>query len=157
MSFTGNLESCIRWLEEQPDGIYEVKRKRKRRTLTQNGYYWQMVGDVSDATGVPVEDIHAENIRRHAHHEVFTVLVEVPIEDYVPYFEVIGTGWMGGKLYKHVRIFRRSSEMDSAEFSRLIDGMREECANLGIPCMTREEIARLRFAEPGRKSDEEAG
>ena len=150
MSFTGSLEGCIRWLRDQPDGTYEVKRKRKRRSLTQNGYYWQMVGDVSDATGVPADDIHAENIRRHADYEVFTVLVEVPIEDYVPYFDVIGPGWMGGRPTRAVRIFRRSSEMDSAEFSKLIDGMREECENLGIPCLTREEIARLRFAEPER-------
>lgn len=153
MSYSGSLESCIRWLENQPDGTYEVKRKRKRRTLTQNGYYWKMVGDMSAATGVPTEDIHMENLRRHAHHELFTVSVEVPLEDYVRYFDVIGTGWLDGRLYKHVKVYRRSSQMDSAEFSKLIDGMREECESLGIPCMTREEIARLRFAEPDRNAD----
>ena len=37
--------------------------------------------------------------------------------------------------------------MDSAEFSRLIDGAREECEAQGISVLTREEIARLKYVE----------
>lgn len=37
----------------------------------------------------------------------------------------------------------------SAEFARLIDGMREECVNQGIDVATPQEIARMRFVEPG--------
>ena len=153
MSFTGSLEDCIRWLENQPDGEYEVRRKRKNRSLTQNAYYWKMVGEVSQATGVPTEEIHMEMLRGYAPHEVFTVKVEVPIGRYVKYWDVVGSGWLDGTLYNHVRVYTRSSEMDSAEFSRLIDGMRQECEQLGIPFKTPEEISKLRFAEPDFGTD----
>ena len=36
----------------------------------------------------------------------------------------------------------------SAEFSRLIDGMREECVLQGIDVMTPSEIAEMRWVEP---------
>lgn len=47
-----------------------------------------------------------------------------------------------------VRVMKGSSQMDSAEFSRLVNGMREECESQGIPVMTPAEIAALRFVEP---------
>jgi hypothetical protein len=38
--------------------------------------------------------------------------------------------------------------MDSGEFSRLIDGMREECVLQGIDVATPQEIADMRWVEP---------
>lgn len=148
MSYTGSLEQCIRWLETQPDGQYEVRRKRRIRSHTQNSYYWKMVGDVAAATGLTPDEIHRQMIESYAPYEVFSVKVEVPIWEYVSYWNIAGSGWIDGTLFNHVRIFKRSSAMDSAEFSRLIDGMRQECHQLGIPCMTADEIGALKFSEP---------
>ena len=40
-----------------------------------------------------------------------------------------------------------SSEMDSGEFSKLLDGVIQECRQQGIETMTPQEAARLRWIE----------
>jgi len=72
----------------------------------------------------------------------------VPLDGYFRYYDVVGHGWAGDRRYKHVKVYKGSSQMDSAEFSRLIDGMREECQIQGIDVMTPEEIASMRWVEP---------
>ena len=57
-------------------------------------------------------------------------------------------GHLNGRDYKHVRIYKRSSRMDSAEFARLLDGMVQECEQQGVQTLTPAEIAELDFVEP---------
>lgn len=61
----------------------------------------------------------------------------------VRYFDVMWEreGW------KTVRIYKPSHLMNSGEFSRLVQGMREECEAQGIDVMTPAELARLEIME----------
>ena len=72
----------------------------------------------------------------------------VPCGDYFRYFDVVGHD--PDMERNIVKVYKGSSQMDSAEFSRLINGMREECEAQGIDVATPEEIARMRFVEPDR-------
>ena len=148
MAFEGSLADCMRWLSGQPDGIFEVKRKRKRRSDTQNAYYYAMENRLARKLGMPSSEVHFNMLREYGVAEVISVRSDVPISGYFKYWDQIGIGYANGHEFKHIRVYKRSRDMDSAEFSMLIDGMRQECEAQGIPFMTPSEIARMRFVEP---------
>ena len=136
----GTAYECIVWLTSQDqEKRYEVKEVRQRRSMTQNAYYWSMLNK-----------LHLHMLREYGAYEVFSIREDVPVAEYVKYYDVIGTGVAGGKTFKHIRIYKGSSQMDSAEFSKLIDGMRQECEAQGIDVATPQEIASMRFIEPSQ-------
>ena len=142
----GTPQEVSMWLWEQaPDAIVEAKVRRKRRSLTQNGYYWAMLNKLASELRMSDDEVHRWMLRDYGACEVFTVLAEVPLDGYFRYWDEVGTGTLNGREYRHIRAYKGSSEMDSAEFTRLIDGMRQECEAVGIPFMTPEEVARLDF------------
>ena len=147
----GTAEEIIHWLFGQPhDGeerLYEIRERKRRRTLTQNAYYWSMLGQLGRVLKMPTPELHFHMLREHAPFEVVSVRSDIDVSGYFRYHEEIGSGFAGGHEFKHYRIYKGSSHMDSTEFSRLIDGAREECRAQGIPVLTREEISRLRYVE----------
>ena len=152
----GTALECIAWLASQePTKRFEVSEEttKKRRSLTQNAYYWVMLNKLAAKLRMSDSELHKNMLREYGTYDVFSVLQEVPIEQYFRYYDVIGHGVLNGRVFKHVKVYKGSSHMDSAEFSRLIDGMREECVLQGIDVMTPQEIARMRWVEPERGSD----
>lgn len=147
----GTALECIQWLATQdPEGKFEVTdaKKKRKRSLTQNAYYWVMLNKLAAKLRMSDSELHKNMLREYGVYDVFSVLDVVPIEGYFKYYDVIGKGVAKGRLFKHVKVYKGSSQMDSAEFSRLIDGMREECVLQGIDVMTPSEIAQLKWVEP---------
>lgn len=144
----GKLYECISWLANQdPNKTYEVNEVRRKRSLTQNAYYWVMLNKLAAKLRLPDHEVHFNMLRDYGVHDVFSVLEDIPIDGYFKYYDVIGHGWAAGRKFKHIRVYKGSSQMNSAEFSRLIDGMREECTLQGIDVATPEEIASMRWVD----------
>lgn len=61
----------------------------------------------------------------------------------VKYCEDFGEAELNGKKFTHIRVYAGSSTYDSREFSIFIDGVIDECKELGIETMTPDEIERL--------------
>lgn len=129
-----------------PDKRYEVKEVRRRRSVTQNAYYWAMLNKLARKLGMGDTETHLNMLREYGTCEVFSLSASVPLDDYFRYYDVLGVDWDGREERRMVKVYKRSSRMDSAEFKRLIDGMREECEAQGIDVMTPEEIAAMRPA-----------
>ena len=148
MSYTGTAMECVRWLSNQPDGaLFKVARHRPRRSLTANAYYWALLNRLAATLRMPDSEVHGRMLRDYGVCDVFTVREDVPLEGYFRYFDVIGTGALNGRAYKHVKVYKGSSAMNSAEFSRLLEGLRGECEAQGVQAMTPAEIAALPFVE----------
>lgn len=45
----GSLKTVLRWLQEHGEEgkAYEVKEVRRKRTLTQNAYYWELLSQLA--------------------------------------------------------------------------------------------------------------
>ena len=142
MRFVGGIRDCIRWLKakdaehaerehregrEPDDVLYEVRVWKRKRTLDQNAYYWALLNRLGLALGYPSEKLHAHMLREYGVYDVFTVRADVPLSDYFRYWDEVGQGEMDGVRYRHIRAFKGSSEMDSGEFSKLLDGVIQEC------------------------------
>ena len=147
----GTPQAIAAWCwEQKPDATIEAKVRRKSRTLTQNAYYWAMLNQLAAKLRMGDGEVHRWMLRDYGSADVFTVLAEVPVAAYFRYFDEIGKGEMNGRLYRHIRAYKGSSEMDAAEFGRLLDGMRQECEAQGLPFMTPGELARLDFVGGAR-------
>ena len=144
----GHPLDVMAWLDGQdPDCLFEVKPHKKRRSLTQNAYYWVLLNQLARVLGVPDTELHGHMLREYGSCDAFTVRADVPLADYFRYYDVVGAGELDGVRYRHVKAYKGSSEMDSGEFKRLLDGVIEECQIQGIPTMTPEEVARMRWVE----------
>lgn len=147
----GTAFECIQWLASQdPNGQYEVAeaKKKRRRSLTQNAYYWVMLNKLAAKLRMSDSELHKNMLREYGVYDVFSIQDNIPIDGYFRYYDVIGHGTVNGRRFKHIKVYKGSSHMNSAEFSRLIDGMREECVLQGIDVMTPREIAEMRWVEP---------
>ena len=151
--FVGTPRQCTMWLmERDPDAKFVVKEWRDRRSKTANGYYWALVTKLSSALGISKDETHDNLLKQYAECEVVTVLSKVPLESYFDHYEVFAQGYLNGREYNHVRVYKGSSEMDSAEFSRLLKGCIYECEQQGIETLTPREIEMLPWVDERRGS-----
>lgn len=144
----GNAKTLIKWLcEQEPEKIFEIKEKKKKRTLTANAYYWALVNQLAGVLRISSDECHRLMLKRYGHFEFVSVLSDIDIKGYFKYFDVAGHGTVQGKEFTHYKIYKGSSEMDSKEFSVLLDGVISECNEVGIPTLTPDEVSRLKFIE----------
>ena len=142
----GNAQVIIQWLFEQDKGkIFEIKEKKQKRTLTANAYYWSLLNQLASVLRLNNDECHFLMLQRYGQYEVISVLSEIDLHGYFKYYKEIGHGTVQGKKFTHYKIYKGSSEMDSKEFSVLLDGVISECEQVGIPTLTPSEVAKLKF------------
>ena len=145
----GNAKAIIQWLFDQQDAekLYEIKEKKSKRSLTANAYYWSLLNQLASVMRTSSEEVHFLMLQRYGQYEVISVLSDIDIHGYFKYYKEIGHGTVDGKDFCNYKIYKGSSEMDSKEFSVLLDGLISECEEVGIPVLTPDEVAKLRFIE----------
>lgn len=144
----GNAEKIIQWLFQQDrEKIFEIKEKKAKRTLTQNAYYWVLLHELAKALKIDNDTAHKMMLERYGVYEVISVQSGIDLTGYFKYFDEIGSGTVNGKQFTHYKIFKGSSQMDSKEFAVLLDGLISDCEELGIPTLTPDEVAKLKFIE----------
>lgn len=145
----GNAKAIIQWLFDQQDAekLYEIKEKKSKRSLTANAYYWSLLNQLASVMRLDSEKLHFMMLKRYGVCEVVSVRSDIKVDGYFRYYEAIGKSDLDGKGFCHYKIYKRSSEMDSKEFSVLLDGLISECEEVGIPVLTPDEVAKLKYIE----------
>lgn len=140
----GNQQQIIQWLfNEDRDKIFEIKEYKEKRSLSQNAYAWKLITEIGNIIEKSKEEVYLDMLKHYGQSEVVSILSEVNPVGYFKYYEAIGTGTIKNKEFTHYKIYKGSSEFDSKEMSIFIDGIIQECKQLGIPTLTPDEIARL--------------
>jgi hypothetical protein len=122
----------------------EIKQYREKRSLNANAYAWKLIGEIADIARASKEEIYFEMLRRYGQSELISVLAHIPIQHYVKYYDEAGESKLNGKLFKHYRVYKGSSEFDTREMSVLIDGIVGEAKELGIQTETPEQLAKIK-------------
>lgn len=150
----GTPEQLAQWLWNQDrDRLFEVKEKRPRRSHTQNAYYWSLVNQLAAVMGVSDRQCHKWMLASYGVTERLYIRADVPLAQYFEYYDVKNRTTIDGASYYEIAVYKGSSKMDSKEFSRLINGIREECEAQGIPVLTPSEIAEMRYIEGEKDGD----
>lgn len=157
----GTAMQVIQWLAKQKDGqLWEVKKRRQKRSLSQNSYYWQLVGQMADALRLPKEQVHNEMLRSYGQVDrIAGGLVTVPIPDTEKaekevlrsmkyHLKPTSQVRMGVKgMYRTYVVLKGSHELNTEEMSILLDGTVQEAESLGIETLKPYELEAMRNAE----------
>ena len=84
-------------------------------------------------------------LKDYGQSEIVSMLSSISPKGYFKYYEEIGTGIVNEKEFTHYRIFKGSSEYNTLEMKYLLDGVIQECENLDIPTLTKEQINNMRL------------
>lgn len=122
----------------------EVKPFRKRRSLNANAYAWKLITDIADVIRAPKEAVYLQMLKRYGQSELISVLSHIQIGGFVKYYEEAGESTLNGKMFKHYRVYKGSSEFDTREMAVLIDGIVADAKELGIQTETPDEINRMK-------------
>lgn len=131
------------------DKVYDVKIEpfSEKRTKSMNSYYWVLVTELASKLNTSKDELHAELIKRYAPRDYLSMLSQVNISDYFPYYDLQSTYKSNGNTFKSYLVYKRSSDMNKNEFRGLLDGLISECHEGGISTMTPQEIELLKFME----------
>lgn len=142
----GNSQEIIQWLFTQDrEKQFTIKEHKPRRSLSQNAYAWKLITELGNVLRKSKEEVYMQMLKDYGQSEVVSILSEVVPDGYFKYYEPIGTGIVNDKEFTHYKIYKGSSEFDSKEMTIFIDGIINECSNLGIPTLTRDEIELLKL------------
>lgn len=144
----GNAKAIIEYLFNQgKDKLYEIKEHRAKRTLTQNAYYWVLVNELANCLRKSKEEVHFDLLKDYSQVALVTLKSNVDIKGYIRYYQFERETIISEVKFNIYKVYKGSSEMDKKEFSILLEGLIQEAQQQGIPTLTPNEIAKLRYIE----------
>lgn len=141
----GNSKAIMDFLFYQDkDKIFEIKEVKKHRTLTQNAYAWVLINELANVLKLSKEETYLKMLKDYGQVAIVSLKSDIKINGFFKYYEVMGTGVINNKEFIHYKIFKGSSEFDKKEMAIFLDGIIQECENVGIPTLTKEQIEKLK-------------
>ena len=144
---------------EIPEGplAIAIKPWKKRRSLDANAYYWQLAGKMAHILGRSNNFVHNWMLRSYGTMEdIGGRPVYVPIIDTPEAAETIEESdkyhlrptskvykQFDGYIYRDYQMIKGSSQYDTSEFSRLIDGTVTEAKAMGVQTVSPLELERM--------------
>ena len=133
--------------------VAKISPKRRKRSLDANAYCWVLLDRLSEATGIPPKELYRGLIPDVGGNCFVQPIRKDAVERWVEIWQSNGDGWvceiMGDSKiegYVNVRSYYGSSQYDTAQMSRLIDLIVQECRQQGIETATPQELARYKEA-----------
>lgn len=121
---------------------FKVTKHCNKRSLDANAYYWVLLSQIADAMKVNKEELHIDYLK---HYGVRTqVMLPIKADGYFKYYDLDGIREVNGNRFYVYNVYKPSSEMNTKEMSKLIDGVVEEAKAIGIETMTPEELRILK-------------
>lgn len=128
----------------------EIKPFRERRSLDANAYAWVLMDKLASKTGESKENIYREYIRHIGGNSDIVCAKNSVVEKLRKWWGKNGIGWVTDTLPSKIEgctnviLYYGSSTYDTAQMSRLLDLIIQDCKELDIPTETPDEIARLK-------------
>ena len=159
----GTTLECIGYLSQQTEGKWEVTEYHEKRSLNANALYWQCVTQLAKAMRVSNAYMHNILLRKYGSHllmdneEIWVALPDTPKaerdaeEDANNHLEPTAKRTGSRRWYI---MLKPSHEFDTAEMSRLIDGVSDEMRQCGLVPPQDEQIAKaLERYEKGKNGN----
>jgi hypothetical protein len=141
-------------IKEQESAKYpytcEIKQHRPKRSLNANNYMWALLTEIAEVLSKEYprapEEIYFEMLKKYGVRTTISIIADGTeiFEQSYPYTERFGDSTLNGKQFFHYHIWKGSSQYDTKEMSRLIDGVVSEAQELKIETATPEELSRLK-------------
>lgn len=137
-----------------PKKVYQadLKQYREKRSLDANAYCWVLLDKIAASTGVPVADVYRDLIRNIGGNSYICPIRNDAIDRYIQIWQSNGLGWLCENLgackktsgYSNIKCYYGSSVYDTAQMSRFIDLVVQECKQLDIETLPPDKLAALK-------------
>lgn len=135
---------CFDKLREAEKIAVKIDKYREKRSLNANAYAWLLIGKIGDMIRASKEDVYLEMLKRYGQSAMVSIQAHIPFKGFVKYCEEVGESKLNGKVFKHYKCYKGSSEYDTLEMSIFIDGIVSEAQGLGLQTKTPAELAELK-------------
>lgn len=122
----------------------KIDKYREKRSLNANNYAWKLLTEIANIVRASKEEIYLKMLKRYGQSVMISVEAHIPFTEYYKYFDEAGEGTVNGKLFKHYKIYKGSSEFDKQEMSIFLDGIIAEAKDMGIQTETPDQIAKMK-------------
>ena len=146
MTFTGNKAEIQQFLFKlDKDTVYDLKidKHRNKRSLNSNSYAWSLITEMSNQLRQSEEETYLQMLKDYGQVMLVPFVKGATPEGFAKYYEFEKTTIISGKEADYYRIYKGSSEFNSKEMSIFIDGLVQECKNLGIETLEDLEIKQM--------------
>jgi hypothetical protein len=128
-----------------------IKEARKKRSLDANAYFWALCDKLAAVLGIQKVEIYRDLIRNIGGNCEAMPLRNDTVEKFREVWEARGAGWVTEELgpsklpgYTNIIAYYGSSTYNTAQMSRLIDLVVQECQQQGINTLTERELSLLK-------------
>ena len=131
------------------DADVTIKKFRKKRSLDANSYFWVLAGKLAEKTHVPLQEIYRETIRNIGGNYDIVCVKKCAADKLRDIWHSRGIGWisdvMPSKIHGCVNVvlYYGSSAYDTAQMSRLIDIIVQDCKTAGIETLPPDKLAAM--------------
>ncbi|MBR6030113.1 MAG: hypothetical protein IKP40_13600 [Clostridia bacterium] len=130
----------------------EIKVHREKRSRNANAYFHVLVNKIAQELNEADEAVKTRLVIDYGvvakDEDGLTIGFKLPatvdVSKIYPYTRLFDRRTEGGKLFNCYLVLKHTSDMDTKEMARLIDGAIEEAKELGIETDTPETLARYR-------------
>ena len=149
----GILARLLPSLKQNKKYVLLIKEYKNKRSLSANGYYWQLVEKMAHVLNVSKDELHEELLRRYG-----TLLTDSDgdavkmstTSDVDPatsgiHCRLLGSSELNGETFYHYVLIKGSRYYDTKEMSCLIDGAVSEAKEMVIQTLTPEQLAVLEY------------
>lgn len=127
----------------------KIGKYSKKRSLDANAYCWTLISRLAERLNIPKTDIYRSAIKEIGGNSDTVCILDKAVQSLCDGWQRNGIGWMTetfpSKLdgCTNVTLYYGSSTYDTAQMSRLINIIVEECRQLGIETKSKEELDSL--------------
>lgn len=146
---TGNALEIINWLYQQ-DRVkkFDIEEHKEKRSLNANSYCWLLCTKIADKltnnyNPLTKEDVYIKMLKSYGQSLMIPVQKGTKPDGYFKYHSYNGRNVVNVKAADWYIVYKGSSEYNTYEMSVLINGIVQECQNLGIETKSKEEIDSL--------------
>lgn len=146
----GTKEEIIKILQQEQNSttLYELNELGTKRSKNANNYLWSLINKIAIKIKSTSDEVYRIMLKRYSSVEMISVRADINIDVYfknnnIKYYEEAGITILNNIKYKNYKIYLGSSEMNKKQMARLLDGIIDECENLGIEILTKKYIKKL--------------
>ncbi|MBO7318683.1 MAG: hypothetical protein J6V06_01505 [Clostridia bacterium] len=137
-------------LDSDTEYIMTIDKVRRKRSLYANAYFWVLADKLATAQGLPgTTEIYHKYIKEIGGNREIVCVIEEAADKLCRGWEHNGLGWLTERFPSkidgcvNVILYYGSSTYDTAQMSRLIELIIQDCKALGIETATAAELSLL--------------
>ena len=152
----GAVDNAHSLLSNGKEVEIDIREYKKRRSLDANGYYWALCNRLCEKLQMSPEEIYREHVKDVGGNYEVVCVKDGALDKLRKGWEHSGIGWITDTMPSkiegctNVMLYYGSSTYDTAQMSRLIGLMIDDCKANGIETKTPSELALLMSEWEGR-------